>query len=53
MPAMAQPQLHRMTPEEFFAWQQRQDKLYELVHGLPVLPLKMMTGLHGRTIAWS
>jgi Uma2 family endonuclease len=41
---MAEPQLRRMTPEEFFAWQERQDKLYELVDGLPVLPLKMMTG---------
>lgn len=41
---MAEPQLRRMTPEEFFAWQERQDKLYELVEGLPVLPLKMMTG---------
>jgi Uma2 family endonuclease len=41
---MAEPRLRRMTPEEFFAWQERQDKLYELVDGLPVLPLKMMTG---------
>lgn len=41
---MAEPQLRRMTPEEFFAWQGQQDKLYELVDGLPVLPLKMMTG---------
>lgn len=41
---MAEPQLRRMTPEEFFAWQEKQDKLYELVDGLPVLPLKMMTG---------
>src|SRR5215208_2313580 len=41
---MSELQLHRMTPEEFFAWQAKQDKLYELVDGLPVLPLKMMTG---------
>jgi Uma2 family endonuclease len=33
-----------MTQDEFFAWQERQDRLYELVDGLPVLPLKMMTG---------
>lgn len=33
-----------MTVEEFLSWQQRQDKLYELVDGLPLLPLKMMTG---------
>ena len=41
---MAEPQLRRMTVEEFFAWQAKQDKLYELVDGLPILPLKMMTG---------
>lgn len=41
---MAEPQLRRMTPEEFFAWQEKQERLYELVDGLPVLPLKMMTG---------
>jgi Uma2 family endonuclease len=41
---MAEPQLRRMTPDDFFAWQEKQDKLYELVDGLPVLPLKMMTG---------
>jgi len=41
---MAEPQLQRMTPDEFLAWQEKQDKLYELVDGLPVLPLKMMTG---------
>jgi Uma2 family endonuclease len=37
-----------MTQEEFFAWQERQDKLYELVDGLPVLPPKMMTGASQR-----
>jgi Uma2 family endonuclease len=41
---MAEPKLHRMSAEEFFAWQQKQERLYELVDGLPVLPLKMMTG---------
>jgi Uma2 family endonuclease len=41
---MAETQLRRMTPDEFLAWQEKQDKLYELVDGLPVLPLKMMTG---------
>lgn len=41
---MAEPKLHRMSADEFFAWQGRQERLYELVDGLPVLPLKMMTG---------
>ena len=41
---MAEPKLHRMTADEFLAWQQKQERLYELVDGLPVLPLKMMTG---------
>lgn len=41
---MAEPKLHRMSEDEFFAWQEKQDRLYELVDGLPVLPLKMMTG---------
>jgi Uma2 family endonuclease len=41
---MAEPQLRRMSQDEFFAWQERQDRLYELVDGVPVLPLKMMTG---------
>jgi Uma2 family endonuclease len=34
-----------MTPDEFFEWQKHQDKNYELVDGLPVLPLKAMTGV--------
>jgi len=34
----------RMTPDEFFRWQQLQDCNYELVDGVPVLPLKAMTG---------
>jgi Uma2 family endonuclease len=33
-----------MTPEEFFQWQLDQDDLYELVEGVPVKMLKMMTG---------
>ena len=41
---MAEPQLRRMTQDEFFAWQQNQDELYELVDGLPVPRWKMMTG---------
>jgi Uma2 family endonuclease len=41
---MAEPQLRRMSQDEFFAWQERQDQLYELVDGMPVLPLKIMTG---------
>lgn len=34
----------RMTLEESFDWQQRQDRNYELIDGVPVLPLKSMTG---------
>ena len=34
----------RMTVEEFFDWQQHQDRNYELVDGVPVLPIKSMTG---------
>jgi len=41
---MAEQALKRMTVEEFFDWQLSQDKNYELVDGLPVLPLKSMTG---------
>jgi Uma2 family endonuclease len=41
---VAEPQLRRMTQDEFLAWQKRQDRLYELVDGAAVLPLKMMTG---------
>ena len=50
---MAEPKLQRMGAEEFFAWQAKQERLYELVDGLPVLPLKMMTGAsraHDRTV---
>src|SRR5512137_242260 len=34
----------RMTVEEFLDWQSRQDRNYELVDGVPILPLKSMTG---------
>jgi Uma2 family endonuclease len=50
---MGERQVRRMTPEEFFEWQKRQDMNYELVDGLPVLPLKAMTGasrLHDRLV---
>ena len=33
---MAEPATRTMTPAEFFAWQERQDELYELVRGVPV-----------------
>ncbi|MDR4307127.1 Uma2 family endonuclease [Chelatococcus sambhunathii] len=41
---MGEPELKRMTADEFLVWQQSQDQNYELVDGLPVLPLKSMTG---------
>ena len=41
---MADPAYRRMTPEEFFAWEQGRDGLYELVDGVPVPHIKMMTG---------
>lgn len=41
---MSELQQRRMTPDEFFEWQKRQDKNYELVDGLPILPSKAMTG---------
>lgn len=34
----------KMTVEEFFEWQSRQDKNHELVDGMPVLTVKAMTG---------
>jgi Uma2 family endonuclease len=34
----------RMTVDQFLEWQLRQERLHELVDGVPVLPLKMMTG---------
>lgn len=42
-------QLHKkMTLDEFFEWQKRQDKNYELVDGIPVLTVKAMTGASSR-----
>lgn len=41
---MSEPQSQRMTPDEFFEWQKGQERNYELVNGLPYLPLKAMTG---------
>lgn len=41
---MAQTARRAMSVEEFFDWQQRQDFLYELVDGVPVPHVKMMTG---------
>lgn len=41
---MSELKQQRMTPEEFFEWQKGQEKNYELVDGVPVLPLKAMTG---------
>lgn len=41
---MAEQQRRKMTVEEFFEWQKRQDKNYELVDGVPVLAVKAMIG---------
>ncbi len=41
---MAELKLDRMSVEEFLDWQIKQDKLYDLVDGLPRLSVKMMTG---------
>lgn len=41
---MADPAYRRMTPEEFFVWERDRDGLYELVDGVPVPHVKMMTG---------
>lgn len=41
---MSQTAQRRMTVEEFFEWQSRQDRNYELVDGVPVLTVKAMTG---------
>ncbi len=48
----------RMTPEEFYAWQEAMDEKYELVDGYPVKrcpDLEMMTGASGRhdRIVWN
>ena len=31
---MAEPELPRMSEQAFFAWQEKQERLYELVDGL-------------------
>jgi Uma2 family endonuclease len=41
---VADPAIRHMTAEEFFAWQLGQAGLYELVDGVPVPHVKMMTG---------
>ena len=41
---MAETLSKKMTVDEFFEWQQRQDRNYELVDGVPVLTVKAMTG---------
>lgn len=41
---MAETSQKRMTVEEFFEWQQGQDRNYELVDGEPVMSVKAMTG---------
>lgn len=48
---MAERLSRKMTVEEFFEWQERQERNYELVDGVPVLTVKAMTGasdLHDR-----
>jgi len=45
---MAEAKLQRMGAAEFFAWQEKQERLYELVDGIAVLPLKMLTGASQR-----
>jgi Uma2 family endonuclease len=42
--AMSQTTTTPMTVEEFFDWQSRQDRNYELVDGVPVMTVKAMTG---------
>ncbi len=44
---MSEAPTKKMTTDEFFAWQERQDRNYELVDGIPVLTVKAMTGCHG------
>ncbi|KMO13127.1 Uma2 family endonuclease [Methylobacterium platani] len=41
---MADAARRRMTPEEFFHWQEGQDEPFELVDGVPVPKHRMMTG---------
>lgn len=41
---MGEPVTKRMSIEEFLDWQTQQELNWELVDGVPVLPLKSMTG---------
>ncbi|SFV17463.1 Endonuclease, Uma2 family (restriction endonuclease fold) [Methylobacterium sp. 174MFSha1.1] len=41
---MADAAHRRMTPEDFFRWQDEQDDTFELVDGVPVPRNRMMTG---------
>lgn len=41
---MAEAARRRMTPEEFFRWQEGQDEPFELVDGVPIPKHRMMTG---------
>ncbi|QRE76413.1 Uma2 family endonuclease [Methylobacterium aquaticum] len=41
---MADAARRRMTPEEFFRWQEGQDEPFELVDGIPIPKHRMMTG---------
>jgi len=45
---MAEKAISRMSVDDFFEWQKRQDKNYELVDGVPVLTVKAMTGASAR-----
>lgn len=53
MLASRTPNLPKMTPEEFFAWHERQEEKYELIDGYPVLKFKRdpVTGMAGGTAA--
>lgn len=45
---MAEREHRRMSVGEFLDWQRDQDRNYELVHGVPVLPVKSMIGASDR-----
>jgi Uma2 family endonuclease len=45
---VGEPEIKRMTIEEFLEWQAKQDENYELVDGMVVVPAKMMTGASSR-----
>lgn len=45
---MSQAERKKMTVEEFFDWQRRQDRNYELVDGVPVITVKAMIGASRR-----